>query len=96
MFAVVVVSSRNAPPWRLQSVKSYFLLQAQLALITKFVNAARYCCEIRNYSTCMQIIDALEMFVVKNLPVSYLLFSMILSPSNFKTNILICCALSIL
>ena len=47
------------------------LLQAQLALITKFVNAARYCCEIRNYSTCIQIIDALEMFVIRQLPVSY-------------------------
>lgn len=46
------------------------VLQAQLALITKFVNAARYCCEIRNYSTCIQIIDALEMFVIRQLPVS--------------------------
>lgn len=49
---------------------SSLLLQGQLALITKFVNAARYCCEIRNYSTCMQILDALEMFVVRHLPVS--------------------------
>ena len=32
----------------------------------------------------MQIIDALEMFVVKHLPVSYLLFSMILSPSKYS------------
>ena len=50
---------------------SNVLLQAQLALITKFVNAARYCCEIRNYSTCIQIVDALEMFVIRQLPVSY-------------------------
>ena len=47
------------------------MLQAQLALITKFLNAARYCCEIRNYSTCIQIVDALEMFVIRQLPVGY-------------------------
>ena len=46
-----------------------FLFQGQLALITKFVNAAHYCCEIRNYATCIQIVDALEMFVVRQLPV---------------------------
>lgn len=35
------------------------------------MNAARYCCEIRNYSTCFQIVDALEMFVIRQLPVGY-------------------------
>lgn len=55
--------------WVAVEICSASSIKAQLALITKFVNAARYCCEIRNYSTCIQIIDALEMFVVKHLPV---------------------------
>lgn len=53
----------------IKSSRSFFFFQAQLALITKFVNAAHYCCEIRNFATCLQIIDALEMFVVRHLPV---------------------------
>jgi len=55
--------------WVAVEICSASSVKAQLALITKFVNAARYCCEIRNYSTCIQIIDALEMFVVRHLPV---------------------------
>ncbi|XP_078358462.1 uncharacterized protein LOC144643172 isoform X1 [Oculina patagonica] len=55
--------------WVAVEICSASSIKAQLALITKFVNAARYCCEIRNYSTCIQIIDALEMFVIRQLPV---------------------------
>ncbi|XP_020623778.1 protein very KIND-like [Orbicella faveolata] len=55
--------------WVAVEICSASSIKAQLALITKFVNAARYCCEIRNYSTCFQIVDALEMFVIRQLPV---------------------------
>lgn len=54
--------------WVAVEICSASSIKAQLALITKFVNTARYCCEIRNYSTCIQIVDALEMFVIRQLP----------------------------
>ena len=47
--------------------------QTQIALITKFVSIAKYCYEMRNFASSVQIIDALEMFVVRQLPVSILL-----------------------
>ena len=51
------------------SFELYFL-QVQVALITKFVSVARYCREMRNFAVCVQILDALEMFMVRQLPVS--------------------------
>jgi len=65
----VLEHSQDVSLWVAVEICSASSIKAQLALITKFVNAAHYCCEIRNFATCLQIIDALEMFVVRHLPV---------------------------
>ncbi|XP_015758547.1 PREDICTED: protein very KIND-like [Acropora digitifera] len=64
----VLEHSQDVSLWVAVEICSASSVKAQLALITKFVNAAHYCCEIRNFATCLQIIDALEMFVVRHLP----------------------------
>lgn len=47
-----------------------FFLQNQLVLIQKYISVAKYCSEMRNFATCIQVVDALEMFVIRQLPVS--------------------------
>lgn len=39
-------------------------------MIQKYISVAKYCSEMRNFATCVQVVDALEMFVVRQLPVS--------------------------
>ncbi|XP_068746052.1 ras guanine nucleotide exchange factor Y-like isoform X2 [Montipora capricornis] len=65
----VLEHAQDVSLWVAVEICSASSVKGQLALITKFVNAAHYCCEIRNYATCIQIVDALEMFVVRQLPV---------------------------
>ncbi|XP_021355503.1 protein very KIND-like isoform X2 [Mizuhopecten yessoensis] len=40
----------------------------QLAILTKFLNTAQICKDMRNYGTCLAILDGLENLIVKQLP----------------------------
>ena len=45
-------------------------LQAQVAAISKFLTTARLCQEMRNFATCISILDGLENVLVRQVPVS--------------------------
>lgn len=43
--------------------------KAQLALLKKFICIARFCREIRNYATCVAVLEGLDNIIVRQLPV---------------------------
>jgi hypothetical protein len=45
------------------------LFQVQLNILTKFIYTAKMCLDLRNYATAISIIDALENYIVRQLPV---------------------------
>lgn len=46
------------------------MFQSQVALLTKLIQTAKSCDQIRNYATCISILDGLENVLVRQLPVS--------------------------
>ncbi|PIK35550.1 Protein very KIND [Apostichopus japonicus] len=42
--------------------------QAQLALISKFINTAKSCYDMRNFATCVQVMDGLNNLIVRQVP----------------------------
>ncbi|XP_048584976.1 uncharacterized protein LOC5521079 isoform X2 [Nematostella vectensis] len=61
--------AQDVSMWVAVEICSAASVKSQLVLVTKFVSIAKHCAEMRNFATCVQIIDALEMFVIKQLPV---------------------------
>ena len=49
-----------------------FFFQMQVAILTKFIYTAKICQEIRNFSTCIAIVNALKNLFIEQLPVSFL------------------------
>lgn len=55
----------------LTSIKwqSYIFFQSQTAVLSKMLYTAQTCKDMRNYATCMSILEGLENLVVKQLPI---------------------------
>ncbi|XP_071827638.1 uncharacterized protein [Apostichopus japonicus] len=60
--------SRNLSHWVSAEVLSCSSPKAQLALISKFINTAKSCYDMRNFATCMQVMDGLNNLIVRQVP----------------------------
>lgn len=60
-------------------MQNSLLLQAQVALVTKYLWVGKHCYESRNFATAMQVLGGLENVIVRQLPVRLCLINY---PSN--------------
>ncbi|KAJ8316887.1 hypothetical protein KUTeg_004791 [Tegillarca granosa] len=55
--------------WVASEIVSCSSGKSQIAVLSKFLHTAQICKEMRNYSSCMAILDGLENLIIKQLPV---------------------------
>ena len=46
-----------------------FLLKVQVTVLSRFIEMARMCRDLRNFAVCVAILDGLENILVRQLPV---------------------------
>ncbi|XP_071508607.1 uncharacterized protein [Diadema antillarum] len=54
--------------WVSAEVVSSSSAKAQVAILSKFISAAKTCFELRNFATCVQILDGLDNVIVRQVP----------------------------
>ncbi|XP_041477045.1 uncharacterized protein LOC121425125 [Lytechinus variegatus] len=54
--------------WVSAEVVSSSSAKAQVALLSKFISAAKTCFELRNFASCVQILDGLDNVIVRQVP----------------------------
>ncbi|XP_070541592.1 uncharacterized protein [Ptychodera flava] len=60
--------SRNVSHWVSCEILCCSTVKAQIALLSKFIHLAKTCYELRNYDTCVQIIDGLDNLIIRQVP----------------------------
>ena len=46
------------------------IIQIQVIMLSRFIETARVCSDLRNFAGCLAILDGLENILVRQLPVS--------------------------
>ena len=80
MYIVSLCSEGNGFNWWLQWAlitfkpiilnKFNYCFQAQTAVLTKFIQVAKICKNLRNFATCMSVKDGLDHPLLRHIPVS--------------------------
>ncbi|CAH1783767.1 unnamed protein product [Owenia fusiformis] len=65
----LIEHSQNVTHWVAAEIVSCSSSKTQLAVLSKFIYAAKICYDIRNFGTTIAILDGLETCVVRQLPV---------------------------
>ncbi|KAJ8025439.1 Kinase non-catalytic C-lobe domain-containing protein 1 [Holothuria leucospilota] len=60
--------ARNVSHWAAAEIVSCSSSKAQVALISKFINIAKVCYDMRNFATSIQILDGLNNLIVRQIP----------------------------
>ena len=45
------------------------LFQSQMAVLSKFIQMAQLCADVRNFATCLSVLGGLENLIVRQLPI---------------------------
>ncbi|XP_072042555.1 uncharacterized protein [Amphiura filiformis] len=60
--------ARSISHWVSAEVVTCNSSKTQMALLSKFINTARACYDMRNFATCVQIMDGLDNLIVRQVP----------------------------
>ncbi|XP_038045530.1 uncharacterized protein LOC119720079 [Patiria miniata] len=60
--------SKDVSHWVSAEIVSCSSTKSQLVLLSKFINVAKACYDLRNFATCVQILDALDSLIVRQVP----------------------------
>ncbi|XP_022080573.1 uncharacterized protein LOC110973789 isoform X2 [Acanthaster planci] len=60
--------AKDVSRWVSAEVVSCSSVKTQLVHLSKFINVAKACYDLRNFATCVQILDALDSLIVRQVP----------------------------